>query len=153
MKNVSAQITQACLMILIPFFLNSYANASTEKKLNICTITINSENERTLFKKYLTPEKVNHIELTDFATETERTTYQDDQSRWFKRACESGVQCDVLIISGHFSNAFFSNDPDKKISLPIDAMTQASCNHYCDGILKKPKEVLLSGCNTLTPSP
>jgi hypothetical protein len=150
MKNHSTNIFYSYAIALIPMIISTHtAFAKEEKKLNVCTITINSDNEREVFKKHLNPKYYNHIELTDFATETEKTTKQEDKSKWFMRACESGIQCDELVISGHFSNGFFNSDVKAKLALPMDAITKYSCNRTCDGILKKPLETFLSGCNTL----
>jgi len=106
----------------------------------VCTITINSTEERDTFKKNLGSEQFQFLELAP-AT-------QEGNPSWFEDACREGVQCDLLVISGHFGGKFFGDDL-KSPELYLDQMEAASCNNACDGILKNPKEVFLFGCNTL----
>lgn len=110
-------------------------------KKNICSITINSDDEINAFKKYLSPNQFNFIELTQFGNNKNKNS-----SEWLTRACERGIQCDVLVVSGHFGGAFFGSS-GKRLSL--EDLEMASCNSQCHGILNKPKEVFLFGCNTL----
>ncbi len=105
-------------------------------KLNVCTVTINSSDEREVFKAHLPSSRFQFIELTSFG----------DEISWFDKACEKGVQCDVLMISGHFGGEFFGKS---KYSLSLSELEKHSCRKTCDGILKSPKEVFLMGCNTL----
>lgn len=108
-------------------------------KFTVCAITINSDNEKKVFQNQIKKhsDKMNPIvELTDF-----------DSDRWFEKACESGVVCDQLIVSGHFAGMFFGKS-DKKLS--IDEMENKGCSKKCDGILSHPYEVFLFGCNTLS---
>jgi len=117
--------------------LTVYAANDSSK---VCTITINSDNEANLFKKYLSSgENKGKFEFVELTKGTE-----DD---WFSKACEKKIPCDVLVISGHFSGGFFSDK--NNLSLSLDELEDKSCNNKCDDILTRPTEVFLFGCNTL----
>lgn len=62
------------------------------------------------------------------------------------RSCEIGIECDVLVISGHFAGSFFGSTPYR---VSTEELELKSCEKRCDGLLKKPKEVFLFGCSTL----
>ena len=68
-------------------------------------------------------------------------------------ACRTGVQCDVLIVSGHFNagETFYSDDLAKADSLSIDELERASCSDSCPGVFAQLKEVYLFGCESLNP--
>jgi hypothetical protein len=128
------------LLFFFLFFASSLGLART-----ICTITINSSDEKQIFQTRLrqTDPQIQFVELTT----------QGDSSNWFKKACESGVQCDSLIISGHFARTFFSEQANG-LQMSTEEMQAASCSNKCDGIFKQPKEVYMFGCNTLaSPGP
>lgn len=107
----------------------------------VCTVTINSTEEQNIFRKKLEPQGFVFIELLDYASDP-----KNHSRDWLDKACEAGVECDVLLISGHFGGAFFGKSG---FNLSLDRLEEASCNSKCDGILKNPKEVYLMGCNTL----
>jgi hypothetical protein len=108
----------------------------------VCTVAINSTDEIEVFKKHLSKD-FDFIELTKY----QPSGNSSDTSAWFGSACEAGVQCDVLLISGHFGGSFFGTKSG--LTLPLEIITERSCRRTCDGMLKKPKEVFLFGCNTL----
>lgn len=107
-------------------------------KKTLCTATINSDDERRLFKRYL-PD-FNHIELADVSEEHSK------EDEWMSAACKLDIQCDILVVSGHFGGSFFG---DSGYSLSTSKLEELTCNNSCSGILNKPKEVFLFGCNTL----
>jgi len=109
----------------------------------VCTATVNSPEERESFKKHLSGQNFKFVELTDYSAAKSKDQRGSD---WFRRACEAGVKCDVLVISGHFGGDFFG---DSGFSLGTDMMEEHSCRNSCPGILSQPKEVFLFGCNTL----
>ncbi len=121
------------LLFVLSFVLCSF-QAQAGKK-TVCTMTINSSDEADTFKKFLSPQEFNFIELT-----------KSDDSQWLAKACEKKVNCDMLIISGHFAGSFFGSS---RIHMPIEDLEIHSCKSECDGIFKQPKEVFLFGCNTL----
>lgn len=117
------------------------AKASTKPVKTICAMTINSQDEVQAFMKRL---RVNQpgsrfkfVELTKLGSD----------SSWFRNACRSKVQCDVLLVSAHFGGTLFGDK--NKIRLTMSELEEASCNNTCDGILKAPKEVFLFTCNML----
>jgi hypothetical protein len=116
------------------------AFAAAEKR-TVCTVTINSSDEKKAFRASLPATDFNFVELTDIG-KTPGAVNND----WFQKACESKIQCDVLVVSGHFAGSFFGSS---KMELSLDEMERNSCRNTCDGILKKPKETFLFGCNTL----
>ena len=113
----------------------NYATAAAQK--TVCTMTINSTDEREIFQKHLIKQGFKFVELTKFG----------NASNWFQNACAAKVQCDMLVVSGHFGGTFFGDNTDLKLS--TEELEAASCNSKCDGILKAPTEVFLFGCNTL----
>ncbi len=128
-----AKKLNSLLMYTLSFlFFSSLAHAD---KKNVCMMTINSSNEADTFKKFLSPQEFNFVELTKL-----------DESQWLSKACEKKVNCDVLIISGHFAGSFFGTS---RIRMPIEDLEIHSCKSECEGIFKRPKEVFLFGCNTL----
>ncbi|WP_413574496.1 hypothetical protein ACLVWU_09735 [Bdellovibrio sp. HCB290] len=102
-----------------------------------CSMTLNSSDEIATFAAALTKQGFNFVELVP----------DNKDPRWFQRACKSGIQCDVLLVSGHFGGLFFGEATSQTID--IAQMEKASCDNSCPGILKNPKEVFLMGCNTL----
>jgi hypothetical protein len=110
-------------------------------KYKVCTITINSTHERKVFEKRLNKNDFEFIELTDFSSNKMKR-----ENDWFTRACEAQVQCDVLVVSGHFGGSFFGSS---KYTLGLKELGSASCQRSCPGILNHPKETYLFGCNTL----
>ncbi|MGZ5037283.1 MAG: hypothetical protein ACXWGT_10995, partial [Usitatibacter sp.] len=65
--------------------------ASAAKK-TVCTITVNSSDEREAFRRFLPKEKYDFVELLE-----------KGRPDWLRSSCEKGVQCDVLVVSGHFN--------------------------------------------------
>lgn len=102
---------------------------------NICSITINSDDEIRMFKqKFASDGRFKFTELIN------------GQEKWFDQACDSQVQCDVLVISGHFGGTFMGKSG---YHLSLSELETKSCSKKCKGLLEKPKEVYLFGCNTL----
>lgn len=119
---------------LIALFL---ASAHSAEAKTFCSITINSSDETETFRKKLTAEGFEFVELVP----------DSKDPSWFKQACDSGLKCDVLLISGHFGGLFYGQGTSTTFG--ISEMEEASCRNSCPGILKNPKEVYLMGCNTL----
>lgn len=112
--------------------INSYASKT------ICSITINSDDEIKSFKNNLPVNEFQFIELTQFK--------ESPGKPWLRSACESKVQCDVLLISGHFAGSFFGSSGK---TLPLRDLEKSACQDECSGIFNNTKEVYLFGCNTL----
>jgi hypothetical protein len=110
-----------------------FENAPTK---NICSITINSDDELIAFKQNLARNK--QFSFTEFI--------KDDKD-WFNDACKTSVPCDVLIISGHFGGTFFGKTNQH---LSLSELEAKGCAQSCKNILSTPKEIYLFGCNTLS---
>ncbi|MDP1650569.1 MAG: hypothetical protein Q8M01_20535 [Rubrivivax sp.] len=110
----------------------------------VCTVTINSSDERDTFQRHLPRGEYRFEELV-----------QRGQPDWLASACRRGVTCDALIISGHFDDGteFYTDRFDDKEFLTVHEMQQASCSASCSGLFSQLKEVYLFGCNTLKSEP
>ncbi|HUR90624.1 MAG TPA: hypothetical protein VMZ74_16185 [Ramlibacter sp.] len=110
----------------------------------ICTITVNSPDEKEVFRRNLPPGDYKFVELVEHG-----------RKDWLASACHAKVQCDALIISGHFDGGdeFYTDRFDVNESLAVDEMEHASCSDSCPGVFANVKEVYLFGCNTLKPDP
>jgi len=108
----------------------------------VCTITVNSADERETFRRNLPADQYRFVELVERG-----------RPDWLASACRKGVQCDVLLISGHFDGGdeFYSDRLDARESLPVDEMERVSCSDSCPALFSQLKEVYLFGCNTLNP--
>ncbi len=116
--------------------------AAPTKLQTVCTITINSADEKDALQRHLPASKVRFVELVE-----------RNRPDWLASACQAGVQCDVLVISGHYDggNEFFSDQLESREFLPVDELERASCSQACPGLFAQLKEVHLFGCNTLNP--
>ena len=116
--------------------------AAQTKTQTVCTITVNSSDEKATFRRHLPAAKYKFVELVERG-----------RPDWLASACQAGVKCDVLIISGHYDggNVFFSDQLDKSEYLPVDELERISCSDSCPGLFSQLKEVHLFGCNTLNP--
>lgn len=111
-------------------------------KTTVCTITVNSPDEKEMFRRSLPEDRYEFVELVERG-----------RPNWLASACHKGIRCDVLLISGHFDGGdeFYSDRVDARESLPVDEMERVSCSDSCPGLFSKLKEVYLFGCNTLNP--
>lgn len=121
------------------------SSVAAQSGRTVCTVTINSDDEKKIFQNNLQGQGFKFVELTDFAKSSD---LEGSSADWFEKACASGVKCDVLMISGHFGGSFFGEN-EKNLTLSSNEMEKQSCKKTCDGIMKNPKEVFLFGCNTL----
>jgi hypothetical protein len=91
------------------------------EKATVCTVTVNSADEREAFRQYLPADKFEFVELVERG-----------RPDWLASACQKQVRCDVLIVSGHFAgNEFYSSKFDIDESLPVDEMERAACSASC----------------------
>jgi hypothetical protein len=120
------------------------SGAAWAEKKTVCTVTVNSPDEKEAFRKALGPGQYDFVELVEHG-----------RSDWLESACRSGVRCDVLVISGHYDggNEFFSDRTEAREYLPVDELERVSCNGSCPGLFSQLKEVYLFGCNSLNPQP
>ena len=116
-------------------------DANADKK-TVCSITVNSPDEKEAFRRSLPPNKYQFVELVERG-----------RSDWLESACHQGIRCDVLVISGHYDggNEFFSDQLEAREFLPVAEMERVSCSDSCPGLFSQLKEVYLFGCNTMNP--
>ncbi len=110
----------------------------------VCTVTINSSDEKESFQRHLPPGEYQFVELV-----------QRGKPDWLASARRRGVSCDVLVISGHFDDGteFYTDRHDDREFLTVHEMQHESCSASGNGLFSKLKEVYLFGCNTLKSEP
>ena len=110
----------------------------------VCTITINSADERDVFRRHLPAGQYRFVELVE-----------RNRSDWLASACRAAVRCEMLIVSGHYDGGteFYSDQVEEREFLPVDELERVSCSDSCAGLFAGLKEVYLFGCNTLNPLP
>jgi hypothetical protein len=110
----------------------------------VCTVTINSPDEKEMFQRHLPPGEYRFVELV-----------QRGQPDWLEAARRRGVTCDALIISGHFDDGteFYTDRFDNREFLTVHELQHASCSAAGNGLFSQLKEVYLFGCNTLKSEP
>lgn len=115
--------------------------AHAERK-TVCTITVNSDDEREVLRRTLPPGDFEFVELVERG-----------RPDWLASACRTQVSCDVLVISGHFDGGteFYTDRLDAREYLPVDELERVACSESCPGLFTRLKEVYLFGCNTLNP--
>ncbi len=108
----------------------------------VCTITINSPDERDTFRRSLPPDRFSFVELVE-----------RDRPDWLESARRAGLRCDVLVVSGHYDGGkvFFSDQVTVREHLPVAEMERISCSDPATGLFSQLDEVYLFGCNTLNP--
>jgi hypothetical protein len=112
-------------------------------KQTVCTVTVNSPDERDVLRRHLPEDRYEFVELVDRG-----------RPDWLASSCRSGVTCDVLVVSGHFAGTeFYSSRPNVADTLPVDEIERAACSESCPGLFSQLKEVYLFGCDTLNPTP
>ena len=118
--------------------------AASAAPKTVCTVTINSSDEKEAFQRHLPRDQYQFVELV-----------QRGKPDWLESARRRGVSCDVLIISGHFDDGteFYTDRFDDREFLTVHEMQHASCSASGDGLFSQLKEVYLFGCNTLKSDP
>ena len=116
-------------------------NAWAEKK-TVCTITVNSADEKETFRQNLPKDRYQFVELVE-----------KGRHDWLASSCRKGIQCDVLVVSGHFNagETFYSDSLQKDEYLEVDELERAACSDSCPGLFSRLKEVYLFGCESLNP--
>jgi hypothetical protein len=134
--------TSTKLLLLTALLAAVWAHDANADKKTVCSITVNSPDEKEAFRRSLDPDKYQFVELVERG-----------RSDWLESACRQGTRCDVLVISGHYDggNEFFSEKLEAREFLPVAEMERVSCSDSCPGLFSQLKEVYLFGCNTLNP--
>lgn len=130
---------RSALPLIVAAILAAVSPPSTAGKRTVCTITVNSTDEREAFRRRLPEKDFQFVELVERG-----------RRDWLASACKQQVKCDVLVISGHFNgNDFFSDALDRSEYLPVAEMERASCSDSCPGLFSQLKEVYMFGCDSL----
>jgi len=129
---------------LLAFLAGAAPFAASAAPKTVCTVTINSSDEKDAFVRHLPRDEYRFVELV-----------QHGNPNWLAAARRSGVTCDVLIISGHFDDGteFYTDRFDDREFLTVHELQQASCSASGDSLFSRLKEVYLFGCNTLKSDP
>jgi hypothetical protein len=129
-------------VVLVAASLATFALAADLRAApkTVCTITVNSPDEREVFRRSLPADDYRFVELVERG-----------RPDWLASACHTGVRCDVLLISGHFDGGteFYTDRLNQREFLSVDEMQRVSCSDSCPGLFSRLKEVYLFGCNTL----
>ncbi|HET7792425.1 MAG TPA: hypothetical protein VFL64_03475 [Rhizobacter sp.] len=122
----------------------SLKSPASPAKQTVCTITVNSPDEKEVFRRHLPESKFNFVELVERG-----------RSDWLASSCKAATACDVLVVSGHFDgdNEFFSDQVESHELLAVSELERASCSRSCPSMFSQLKEVYLFGCNTLNHKP
>src|ERR1700736_3272764 len=134
--------TSTKFLLLTALLATVWAHDANADKKTVCSITVNSPDEKEAFRRSLPTDKYQFVELVERG-----------RSDWLESACHQGIRCDVLVISGHYDggNEFFSERLEAREFLPVAEMERVSCSDSCPGLFSQLKEVYLFGCNTLNP--
>ncbi|MEP6996580.1 MAG: hypothetical protein ABI900_02975 [Betaproteobacteria bacterium] len=137
---MAARRTLASLAALLAALCVFAAHAG---KTTVCTVTVNSPDEKETLRRSLPEDRFEFVELVERG-----------RPDWLASACRQKLRCDVLVISGHFDGGteFYSDRFDARESLPVGELERASCSASCSGLFSQLKEVYLFGCNTLNPA-
>jgi len=134
--------SSSLLLFALVGALCAVGDARADRK-TVCTVTVNSADEKQAFRRYLPEDKFRFVELVE-----------KGRPDWLASACRQRVSCDVLIVSGHFNGTeFFSEHVDSREYLPVEEMERASCSQSCPSLFSRLKEVYLFGCNSLNAEP
>jgi len=142
LRSVHPGISPFVLLAAFAAALCAAEQARADRK-TVCTITVNSADEKQAFRRYLPEDKFRFVELVE-----------KGRPDWLASACRQRVSCDVLVVSGHFNGTeFFSEHVDSREYLPVEEMERASCSESCPSLFSRLKEVYLFGCNSLNSEP
>ena len=120
--------------------LAASAAAHADQK-TVCTVTVNSADEREVFRQSLPADRYRFVELLERG-----------RSDWLASACQQKVSCDVLVVSGHFAGTeFYSSKVDVPESFTVDEIERVACSDSCPDLFSRLKEVYLFGCDSLKP--
>lgn len=140
--RLSLRLLRRLPLIALPGLLGLGTGAALAAPKTVCTVTINSSDEKESFQRHLPAGDYRFVELV-----------QRGQPDWLASARRRGVSCDVLVISGHFDDGseFYTDRADFREFLTVHEMEHESCRP--DGLFAQLKEVYLFGCNTLKSEP
>jgi len=134
MRRIPIFAALAAVITLLP--------AMAPAKQTVCTVTVNSDDEKETIRRRLPKGEYDFVELVE-----------KGRPDWLRSSCQKHVQCDVLVISGHFNagDTFYSDKIDRNEYLDVDELERASCGASCSSVFEHLKEVYLFGCESLNP--
>ena len=143
MQTTRAYLTvslSAKFFLVVALLAVGWGTETHAGKRTVCTITVNSPDEREMFRQRLPEDQYQFVELVERG-----------RPDWLASACRQGIRCDLLVISGHFdgSTEFYSDQVAASEFLPVAEMERAACSDSCRGLFSQLKQVYLFGCNTL----
>src|ERR1700693_3676634 len=105
--------TSIKFLLLTALLAAVWAHDAIADKKTVCSITVNSPDEKEAFRRSLPADKYQFVELVERG-----------RPDWLESACRQGVRCDVLVISGHFDGGteFYSDPVDTREHLGVDAL-------------------------------
>jgi len=134
---------RALLAVLATALLGALCAPAQAEKRTVCTITVNSPDEKEAMRRHLPASQYEFVELVERG-----------RPDWLESACQKQIKCDVLVVSGHFNgHDFFSDQLEAREYLPVAEMERVSCSNACPGLFSQLKEVYLFGCTSLSPDP
>jgi hypothetical protein len=152
---MSTSLVARALVAGFPFLWAVFAVEVSADPLKVCTFSFNAPEEVAVFESRLPPTDFEFLDVppraplgetrADGATGTPPAVTEDGRG-WLQGVCQSGVECDVVVLSAEFAGKFFGRYGG---SLSLQEMEEASCRASCDGLFRAPREVFLLGCNTL----
>lgn len=111
--------------------------AIDEAKETVCFASFNSVNEEQVFRRSLSSDKYNFVNLLP----------NSPNDNWLNEVCEQQTKCDHFLVSGHFGGIFFGEHNSNILSLK--SMLELSNKKSCESFFGQVKSVYLMGCNTL----
>ena len=132
LRMLSVHLRAVVAAALFAFVAVPWAQAA---KRTVCTITVNSADEREVFKQRLPEGDYDFVELVERG-----------RPDWLASACRQGVKCDLLVISGHFDGMteFYSDRLAMRESLPVSVMERASCSDSCPACSRSSRRFISS---------
>ncbi len=140
--GIKRLIISIFFIIFAVFSVN--ASCKDSEPITVCGITLNSDNEFKAMGRALGP-IASSVELVQYRKHEGQIEFEPEQ--WLDETCKSTVDCDVVVISGHFDGIF--GHEKLPFFLPLTTLERGACSNSCTGIFQNAKEVYLLGCKSL----
>jgi hypothetical protein len=143
-RSILRKSLTGALATLLACVVGAWPFAASAAPKTVCTVTINSSDEKDAFVRHLPRDEYRIVELV-----------QHGNPDWLNAALRRGITCDALVISGHFDDGteFCTDRFDDREFLTVHELQRASCSASGSGLFAQLKEVYLFGCNTLKSDP
>ncbi len=117
---------------------------ANDQRKTVCSVTVNSNDEREAFRSELDPTYYKWVELLP---QNPTGGFIPRNNIWIKRACEQKIKCDIMVFSGHFASTFLG---ESGFEVKLEDLTKFSCGSDCKDLFDSVSQVYLFGCNTLS---